>query len=341
MSILQTADIRGFYDALGVELPGWAQHEAPAHCFASPGAHSREDRSPSSSVNLESGAWCCHGCGAHGGAYDAALAIGHTPRTAIELMITHGLIEPRTEPRSGHQARHTARAVASASTPEPRRMALAAGEADVLRWQDSLQRRPALLARLEHERGWSYPVLRTLEIGIGAGGRLTIPIRNHAGELRGILRYDPWRTHEPKMLAIRGTRLGLVPHPAREPSRTVLLVEGPPDMLAARSRGLPAIAVPGTHAWRPEWATLLRDRRVTVVMDCDSPGREAARRIATDLGGRVDVRVLDLDPRRHNGYDLTDALLDHAEHTLSAIRNIGQGAVPSVAMRRTHRVTER
>jgi DNA primase len=112
-------------------------------------------------------------------------------------------------------------------------------------------------------------------------------------------------------------------------------------MLAARARGLPAIAVPGTHAWRPEWATLLRDRQVTVVMDCDSPGREAARRIATDLGDRVDVRVLDLDPRRHNGYDLTDALLDHPEQTLSALINTRHRAAPSVATRGTDRGTER
>ena len=51
------------------------------------------------------------------------------------------------------------------------------------------------------------------------------------------------------MLAVPGTRLGLIPHPAKETSDRILLVEGPPDMVAARS-GLPAIAIPGTNAWR-------------------------------------------------------------------------------------------
>lgn len=315
MSVLQTADIRGFYDALGIELPGWANHEAPVRCFASPDSHNRADRSPSTSVNLDNGVWCCHGCGARGNAYHAAIAVGYAPRSAIELMIHHGLIDPQTEPRSTRLARQAA----PSTMPAPKRIALAVTESDVRRWHASLQRRPGLLARLEHDRGWSYPVLRALQIGIGADGRLTIPIRNQTGELRGILRYDPWRAHEPKMLAVRGTRLGLIPHPASETSRSVLLVEGPPDMLAARARGLPAIAVPGTQAWRPEWASLLRDRHVTVIMDCDPPGRYAARRIAADLRERIDVRVLDLDPRRDNGYDLTDALLDQPKPTLKLI----------------------
>jgi DNA primase len=80
-------------------------------------------------------------------------------------------------------------------------------------------------------------------------------------------------------------------------------------MIAARSHGLAAIAVPGTQAWQPSWANLLAGRRVTVIMDCDQPGREAARRVADDLARYSAVRVVDLDPSREDGYDLTDALL--------------------------------
>ena len=81
-------DARGFYAALGVQLPAWAQTEAPVRCFADPDAHAHDDQHPSCSVNLESGAFNCHGCGAHGGAYDAALALGRSPREAIDLMVT-------------------------------------------------------------------------------------------------------------------------------------------------------------------------------------------------------------------------------------------------------------
>ena len=78
-STLPGADIRGFYRALGVLLPEWATTEASVRCFADPGAHAREDRDPSCSVNGQTSAWHCWGCGASGGAYDAAIALGHTP----------------------------------------------------------------------------------------------------------------------------------------------------------------------------------------------------------------------------------------------------------------------
>ena len=88
------------------------------------------------------------------------------------------------------------------------------------------------------------------------------------------------------------------------------LVEGPSDMLAARSAGLPAIAVPGTHAWRTEWASEFAGRAVTVVMDADRPGRDAALRIARDLEqhGAARVRILELAAGRDDGYDLSDWL---------------------------------
>jgi len=118
-----------------------------------------------------------------------------------------------------------------------------------------------------------------------------------------------------------GTRLGAVPHPCTEPSTWVLLVEGPPDMISAPSRGLPAIAVPGDHAWEGEWAQLLAGRRVSIVMDCDDPGREAARRITGDLKDiGVSGSIIDLDPRRQDGYDLTDWLADRERLTLDGLR---------------------
>lgn len=318
MTVLATGDIRGFYASLGVVLPDRAAHEAAVRCFASPESHRHGDRSPSASVSLVSGAWCCHACGARGGAYDAALALGHTPRGAIELMIGHGLIERRAGPGSPPPSRVPhAPALRQAPRPAvPERLRLAATDADVARWQSSLSRRPSLISRLAQERAWRYGVMCELEVGVDGGGRLTIPIRHPSGDLQGVLRYQPWATHGPKMLAVPGTRLGLIPHPSGEPAAHVVLVEGPADMIAARSNGLAAVAVSGTYGWRSEWAPAFAGRRVTVVMDCDRPGREAAHRIASDLAPSCDVTVLDLDPARTDGYDLTDALLDQARGSL-------------------------
>ena len=59
---LPGADYRGFYAALGIELPGWAHTEAPVRCFADPDAHAHGDRNASCSINVHSGLFNCHGC---------------------------------------------------------------------------------------------------------------------------------------------------------------------------------------------------------------------------------------------------------------------------------------
>jgi DNA primase len=94
----------------------------------------------------------------------------------------------------------------------------------------------------------------------------------------------------------------------------VVLVEGPPDMISARSRGLPAIAIPGDDAWEAGWAQLLAGRHVAIAFDCDQAGRDAAARSAADLkAAGVRGSVIDLADRRHDGYDLTDWLSSRPE----------------------------
>jgi len=313
---LPGADIRGYYNHLGIHLSAQARIEASVRCFANPDAHRREDRNPSCSINLVSGAWKCHACGAVGGVYDAAWRKGYSPRAAIDLMIAYGLTERRTRLQTARelldasarpsQADSSARTRASDGVDE--RPALRVSEQDVSRWQSALSRRPFLLATLASERGWRYETLRALGLGHDCG-RITIPIRDARGELQGLLRYKP--AGRPKMLAELGSRVGLIPHPAVETSKRILLVEGPPDMIAARSRGLPAIAVPGDHAWRSTWGDLLAGRLVTIVMDADTQGRAAALRISADLAATADAHVLDLAASRVDGYDLTDWLAEH------------------------------
>jgi DNA primase len=188
-------------------------------------------------------------------------------------------------------------------------------EQDIARWHAALSRQPSLLARLARDRGWRFQTMRALKLGVDRG-RITIPIRNAHDHLRGLLRYQPEHTGHPKMLAVPGSRLGLVPHPSREASNQILLVEGPPDMITARSRDLPAIAVPGDHAWQPKWARLLAGREVTILMDADKQGRAAAERIAHDLADHAQAQIVDVAPCRTDGYDLTDWLLDNPSTAL-------------------------
>jgi Toprim-like len=311
---LPGGDYRGFYRQLGIELPDTSRTNVSVRCFAEPDAHRREDRDPSCSVNTTNGKWKCHGCGARGGPYDAALAKHHTPRSAIDLMIAYGLAERRLRLQTARELLGAARRPPATLAPlhdvpvAPRTLQVT--DRDIARWQTALSRRPRLLARLANDRGWQVETMCSLELGIDRG-RITIPIRNATGQLRGVHLYQPDHTARPKMLSALGSRLGLVPHPATEVSERILLVEGPPDMIAARSGDLPAIAVPGDHAWQPDWAELLAGRHVTIVMDADKQGRAAAERIAHDLADHAQARIVELAPRRTDGYDLTDWLLDN------------------------------
>jgi len=316
---LAGANIRGYYAALGIQIPGWARTEAPIRCFAGADAHQRGDRDPSCSINLEHGAWHCHACGAKGGAFDAATARRYSDRAAIDLMVAYRLTEhhpyrrgpnANVGPRSGSISKRPAR---------PPRSPLRPTRDDIDRWQAALAADTDLIAKLARERGWLYATMLELELGVDRG-RITIPVRDDERRLIGLLRYQPWpQPGEPKMLASAGSRRALLPHPAAEPSTHVLLVEGEPDMIGARSRGLPAIAVPGVDAWRRPWAQLLAGREVTVIMDCDERGREAAAAIESDLSSLGAVRVLDLAPDRNDGYDLTDWLRQRQRSTAVAI----------------------
>lgn len=318
---LAEADIRGYYTALGVDLPGWARIEATVRCFADPEAHRRADRDPSCSVNLAHGAWHCHGCGARGGAFDAAVAAGYSDREAIELMIRHRLTEPRTTQRAASGRRQNGRhRRQQPREPLPPVRPLAIGRHELERWQARLAHRPNLIMRLTIERGWRPTTMRELGVGLD-GDAVIIPVADAHGQLVGVLRYRPWpRPGQAKMRAVAGSVRQLLPHPAAEARHRVLLVEGEPDMVAARSRGMPAIAVPGVDSWRPEWARWFAGRTVTIVGDADAAGRALAARVADDLEPVARPRIIDLAPEREDGYDLTDWLLEGDGRGLEALR---------------------
>ncbi len=304
-----SGDVRGLFGALGVRLPERGGPNVPVRCFASAEAHRRGDRDASASVNLETGAWFCHACGARGGAYDAALALGRAPAEAMELLQRYGLVVGRERPQEARGG-----AAGRAGSSEPPRARLAVTEEDGRRWQMALLGNELLLDRLADLRGWTQEAIERLGLGLD-GKRVVFPWRDAEGRLVGVGRYQPnsARRNGAKMRADVGSRRELFPavETVDEGDGFLFLVEGEPDAVAAHSAGLPAVAVPGVEGWRPEYAERLRGRCVVIVFDCDEPGRAAARRIAQDLVSvAAEVRIVDLAPERDDGYDLTDLLLE-------------------------------
>jgi hypothetical protein len=235
-------------------------------------------------------------------------------------MIKHGLTERRgTTRRPRPHRRLDARRISTGRT-EPvattirdekeRRPRIC--ESDLQRWHLQLLGRVDLLRRLALTRGWRGEIIRRLQLGLD-DDQITIPVRDEHRDLVALLRYQPDRQPgQPKIRATYRSRRALFPHPAAEASRELLLVEGEPDAIAARSRELPAIAIPGVDGWQPEWSTLFAGRIVTIALDADSQGRACARQVASDLAGHAAaVELVDLAPGRSDGYDLTDWLLTH------------------------------
>jgi len=163
---------------------------------------------------------------------------------------------------------------------------------------------PRLLAR----KGWTAGTLRALRIGWD-GKRVTIPVYDR-GELVSLLRYRPGAP-EYKMLAPKGAGRHLYPYPDSLTATDLWLVEGEPDAISARELGLPAVAVPGVATWKQDWTERFQGHTVTVCFDADIQGRQAAQaRLDEFRAAGIPGRAVDIAPRKHNGYDLGDALTD-------------------------------
>ena len=135
---------------------------------------------------------------------------------------------------------------------------------------------PPRVLRGEQARVWSRATL--LELGAGVGARARDDPHPQPPMARCVAFCA---TRLPMTVSAEGVggahhAAGADPHPCTESSAWVLLVQGPPDMISARSHGLPAIAVLGDDAWEPSGRSCWPAGYVSVVLDCD---RRGARRL--------------------------------------------------------------
>jgi DNA primase len=135
------------------------------------------------------------------------------------------------------------------------------------------------------------------------------PVYDENQQLATISRYRP--DSKPKMRALSGRDRGLFPSPERFPNRALWLVEGEPDGVTVVQLGLAGCGIPGANGWTTGFAERNRlrfaGRVVIVCFDCDEEGRNAVKKVLPDLTAVArDVRVVDLDPGRSDGFDLSD-----------------------------------
>jgi len=200
-------------------------------------------------------------------------------------------------------------------------------ELEAIMLADRLQSEAEVLERFRLGRGWSAGAFRRLGVGWD-GERLTLPTHDKDGKLNDVLRYDPFATRGPKMLAGFGRSRSLWPAPESVDtsylSRFLFVVEGEGTALTMWSLGLPAVACPGSVAkpsgdverpgkyegvgWHKSWgARFGAHKRIVLIPDCDTPGRTLARAAHYDLTSEgASVTTLDLAPERDDGKDVGD-----------------------------------
>jgi hypothetical protein len=172
----------------------------------------------------------------------------------------------------------------------------------VSRFHNKLLNNSERLDYLLNERQWSREVIGECQIGWARQWqRYGLPLFAD-GIVQGIRWWSPNR--QPKVV---GPRLPLTALPGLYPDVPegwVLLCEGEPDALCARSHGLPGVSgIGGAATFLPQWAEQLRGRLVIVCYDSDEAGRRGAAKVHDMLQRSV---VVDLAPDRNDGLDVTD-----------------------------------
>ena len=223
----------------------------------------------------------------------------------MALGVADALLRPAAKTKT-FGGRRQARGRQQGPSPEAKPLP---GEDALAKWHDALlaDSADAELVYLNDERGLRLSTLMRYEIGLHYR-RLTIPVRDEAGALVNVRKYDR-KARKDKMMNHPGhgsARLFpldvLGVDGADEP---VLLCEGEWDALLAVQEGFTALTGTAGAGSPPTDLTPLRGRSVYVVYDCDDAGRRGARQVAGRLLS-VAKEVFLVDLGLADGEDVTD-----------------------------------
>lgn len=229
------------------------------------------DTSPSFRVNVVKGLYICYACGAKGGRSSLMTRLGISARG------------PRTDPS---KIRHRALAMRS-EAPRRRSKALPLPETVLTSFR-------AIETDYWAQRGFSPDVVEKFDLGYDiTTNAATIPVRTSSGDLVAIIRrhLDPnprLKYRYPKGFSISQHLWGA--HAVE--TNHVAIAEGPLDAVALWDAGVPAVALMGCRMSRFQERILkgLDLTTVTLFLDNDRAGREAADRIADRLASSFIVK---------------------------------------------------
>lgn len=295
--LIQAIDVVEFIREQG--YPEWSGQELDK--LPCPLAETRhedgDDSTESLSVNPNTGAFNCFGCGWKGtsviGFYTDTKCDGHFKKALAHL---YNKYVRQTIPMS-----------------------------DILAWHKHLVKKPRLMQKIAATRGWNEQTIRRLRIGWDSDSKRTvIPIFNLQGYCLDIRKHDTlYRATDTTKgrripcIGNRNSRTGdwFPISPAINPfiGAEIWLLEGEPDTILATQDGLNCITITGgAGAWKGlDYDKLqeFRGKDVVICLDNDKAGQEAARILAERLSA-VGVHSLK-NLRLPHGKDVTDFMLRH------------------------------
>lgn len=297
---LAKLDVRAFVAAQGIELG--AKVGRDEYRFLCP---FHGDREPSANWNVVSGLFHCKTCGAAGGPIDWLMKLnGVDYRTALEEVgRLAGMSPPSLSKRMNGAAGHPSPAAPTSATKGK------LTETNVRAWHEAALRNAELIGWFHDHRGFTDETIAKYQLGWDSQ-RVTIPVRDEAGALVNVRRYQLNSTDGQKMLHLMAgsgpdvtTRL----FPGDPIGLDVLLVEGEWDALICQQNGIDARSMTaGAGIWNPTWTPLFADRVVTIAYDNDDAGRKGAVKVARILSSAgVTVRILYIPNLPEKG-DVTD-----------------------------------
>lgn len=200
-------------------------------------------------------------------------------------------------------------------------------------WARKLWSADEHLRELMQERGLSEETIRRFEIGWD-GQRYTLPVRDAAGQLVNIRRYNLGASKN-KMLNIQnhgGVRLYNAQ--VLNDAQTVVLCEGEMDCLILNQEGIPAVtATAGAATFNDEMAKQFQDKTVFVCYDADDEGNMGAAKAGKMVAVYArEVYKVDI-PLPGKGADVTDYMFKES-HTAKDFKKLMSNATPIAAYKK-------
>jgi DNA primase len=279
------------------ELNPNAQGECAAHCLF------HDDERASMSINIQTGLWRCFGCDRGGDVYTFQELVGEVDFADAKAQLDEmGVkVPPRPEPDIEFVG-------------EGKKVKV--DESTVTKLVAALWDNAALLSFLRDKRGLSDDTIHHFQLGWNPRTkRITIPVRDEAGDLVNIRQYSPTDKATGKVISwAQGFgAVRLFPIHELTIDEPIVICEGEMDTMLAHQLGFNSVtSTGGAGTWRTAWSDVFQGRDVAICYDVDAAGEKGAHAVARALLDVAnEIRIVKLPLSEPKGADITNYIVDN------------------------------